>query len=95
MEEMLLWLFIGSRGGVNRARIINLIHQKPYNTNQITDELNLNYKTVRHHLDLLEKNKIIKSNKKIKYGSVFFLTTEMKNNYRIFEEIYKKLEKNL
>jgi predicted transcriptional regulator len=95
MEEMMLWLFVGSRGGVNRARIVNLIHNKPCNTNQITEELNLNYKTVRHHLDLLEKNKIIKSNKEIKYGSVYFLTTEMKSNYRIFEEIYKKLKKNL
>lgn len=95
MEEMLLWLFIGSMGGVNRARIVNLIHEKPCNTNQITDELELNYKTVRHHLDLLENNNIIKSNKEIKYGSVYFLTAEMKSNYRIFGEIYKKLEKNL
>lgn len=95
MEEMLLWLLVGSRGGVNRARIISLIHEKPCNTNQIRDELELNYKTVRHHLKLLEKNKIIKSNKEVKYGAVFFLSSEMKSNYRIFEEIYKKLEKNL
>lgn len=93
MEEIVLWLFMGSRGGVNRAKIVNLIHQKPCNTYQITKDLNLNYKTVKHHLELLVKNKIVKCNKEVKYGAIYFLTSEMKRNYKIFDEIYENLEK--
>lgn len=55
MEELLLWLFVGSRGGENRAKIIELIHQNPLNTHQITEKLNLNYKTVQQHLNVLKK----------------------------------------
>jgi len=38
--KRLLWfVFAGSRGGLNRLRIISTIKQKPLNTNQLAKEL--------------------------------------------------------
>ena len=59
MRKLLWWLIAGSVGGPNRGRIIMKLHEKPKNAHQISEELNLNYKTVRHHLKILEENKII------------------------------------
>ena len=60
MEDLLWWLIAGTRGGINRARIIKELHMRPYNANQLAKNLDLDYKTIRHHMDVLKKNKIIK-----------------------------------
>ncbi|MGZ7116913.1 MAG: ArsR/SmtB family transcription factor, partial [Methanobacterium sp.] len=60
MEKLLWWLITGKRGGTNRARIIKKLKDRPYNANQLSKELNLDYKTIRHHLRVLEENKVIK-----------------------------------
>ena len=40
--KRLLWfVFAGSRGGLNRLRIIAALKEKPLNTNQLAKELNL------------------------------------------------------
>jgi DNA-binding transcriptional ArsR family regulator len=55
MEKLLWWLIAGKRGGINRARIIKALADRPYNMHQLSEELNLSYKTVRHHVKILEK----------------------------------------
>jgi len=64
----LLWfVFAGSRGGLNRLRIITAIKEKPQNTNQLANELDLDYKAIQHHINVLEKNNLI-SREGEKYG---------------------------
>lgn len=92
MKKLLWWLFAG-KGGVSRARIINKLNERPYNAHQIAEELNLDYKTIRHHLNILEKNKIITSSGE-KYGMMYFLSDGMEKNYFIFKEIWNSLNKN-
>ena len=70
MEGLLWWLIAGTRGGVNRARIINELNSRPYNINQLAKNLNLDYKTVKHHIDVLKKHDIINSSEKKRYGSI-------------------------
>ncbi len=91
MEKLIWWLFMGSKGGINRARILNLIHEKPCNAHKISEGLNLNYKTVKHHLKLLEENNVITCTKGVRYGALFFISDEMKSNYKLFQEIYANL----
>lgn len=91
MKQVLWWLIAGSRGGINRARIIHLLHLRPYNANQMTQMLNLDYKTVRHHLDVLKKHQMIKSMEE-GYGSMYFLTERMEANYNDFMEIWKQVD---
>jgi DNA-binding transcriptional ArsR family regulator len=91
MKTILWWLLAGSKGGVNRARIISDLHTRPYNANQLTERLDLDYKTVRHHLKVLADNGIIESNAGDKYGAMFFLTREMEQNYALFESIWNQV----
>ena len=94
MRKLLWWLIAGSTGGPNRARIIMALHQRPYNANQLSEALDLNYKTVRHHIKVLEENNVITSPGKHKYGEMYFLTDKMEENYETFQEIWKELKIN-
>jgi len=91
MKRLLWYLIAGTRGGINRARIIKCLQKRPYNANQIADNLNLDYKTVRHHLKVLKENKVIVSSGD-KYGVVYFLSSDMENNLSVFEEIWENIK---
>jgi transcription initiation factor IIE alpha subunit len=92
LKETLLWLFTGSRGGENRAKIVRLIFKKPLNAYRISEELNLNYNTINHHLRLLKEHKIIYCNKNVKYGALYFVTDNMKSQSEIFDNIVENLK---
>lgn len=92
MKKILWWLIAGTKGGINRARIINELNQRPYNAHQLAENLGLDYKTVRHHIKVLEDNHVITSTGE-KYGTMYFISPQMEENYELFEEIWKQLEK--
>lgn len=94
MKKLLWWLIAGSTGGPNRARIIMELHDRPFNAHQLADNLNLNYKTVRHHLKVLEDNDVVTSSGKHKYGELYFLSEKMIENYDLFNDIWKELSGN-
>ena len=89
--KMILWSIIaGTRGGVNRAKILNLVKDTPMNANKIATVLNLDHKTVVHHVKILSKNElIIKADKE--YGAEYQLTKIMKENQGVLEEIMLKI----
>ncbi len=89
MRKLLWWLIGGTRGGRNRYRIIKHIEEEPKNANQIAEDLELDYKTVRHHLDLLEEEKILETMGS-KYGKNYFLTDLMEENTETLENIAEK-----
>jgi len=53
LRQLLWYLIAGTRGGMNRARILEALHERPYNANQLSETLGLDYRTIRHHLELL------------------------------------------
>ena len=61
LKYLLGWLIAGTRGGPTRAKIIVSLKETPQNANQLATLLKMDYKTMRHHLEVLEKNKIITS----------------------------------
>jgi len=92
--KRILWYLIGStKGGANRAKIIDLINSRPANANQIAQELVLDYKTVIHHLKALADNGLIITENKETYGATYFLTPLMEKNYESFKEILVKIGK--
>lgn len=93
MKKLLWWLIAGSTGGPNRARIIIQLHERPYNAHQLAEKLDLNYKTVRHHLNVLNENNVITSSGKQKYGELYFLSEKMMDNYDVFSEIWEQIKK--
>jgi len=92
LKYLLGWLIAGTRGGVTRAKIIKSIHESPQNANQLATSLKVDYKTVRYHLEVLQKNRIVTSVGD-KYGATYFLTQTLEDNYVVFEEILKKIWK--
>jgi len=90
----LLWfVFAGSRGGLNRLRIISTLKDQPMNTNQLANELGLDYKAIQHHINVLKKNNLI-SKEGEKYGVTFFVSTFLEVNMETFDEIANKLDKS-
>ena len=94
MNDLIWWLIAGTRGGINRARIIKELHSRPFNANQLAKNLDLDYKTIRHHMDVLKKNNIVKCSGEGHYGTVYMLSNMMKENYYEFDKIWKESEKN-
>ena len=80
-KRILWFLFASTRGGSTRAKIMSLINVMPANSNQISPILYLNYKTVIHHLNVLIKNGLIITDEKGIYGSTYFLTPLMEQNF--------------
>ena len=92
--KRLLWfVFAGSRGGLNRLKIISRLKENPLNTNQLAKELELDYKAIQHHIKVLEKNNMI-TRAGEKYGIVYFISTFLEVNMETFEEIERKLDKS-
>ena len=91
MKKLLWWLIAGSKGGITRALIINSLNEMPANANQLTNRLYLDYKTIRHHLKVLDENGIITIMNRKKYGAMYFLSTEMERNYEYFQEIWDQI----
>jgi predicted transcriptional regulator len=92
--KRLLWfLFAGSRGGLNRLKIITTLKETPLNTNQLSKNLGLDYKAIQHHIKVLEKNNLI-TRMGEKYGITYFISTFLEVNMETFEEIKRKLDKS-
>ncbi len=88
---MLWYLLVGTRGGVNRARIIRAISARPRNANQLADHVDLDYNTVRYHLDMLIDHNVLETSGD-EYGKVYFLTDQFEQYEETFEEITEALE---
>ena len=85
--KMLLWtVFAGSKGCLNRVKIILQLKQLPSNTNQLSEQLGLDYKVVERHLEVLEKYELdIKVGNS--YGITYFLSSFFESNLNLFEKI--------
>ena len=93
MKNLLWYLVAGTKGGETRGKIMWLLKKNPSNANKIAAILKLDYKTVRHHLEVLEKNSIITPINKGNYGAVYFLSDFMQANIQIFNEIWGQFGK--
>ncbi|MFB6163878.1 MAG: ArsR/SmtB family transcription factor [Haloarculaceae archaeon] len=90
MEAVLWYVLAGTRGGPNRARIVRAVDDRPRNPNQLAEELDLNYDTVRHHLDVLADNDVVRSSGD-EYGAVYLPTEAARANWDVIEEIIDQL----
>jgi DNA-binding transcriptional ArsR family regulator len=92
LKYLLGWLIAGTRGGATRAKIIKALKETPQNANQLAKQLGMDYRTIRHHLKVLEKNRIITTVGE-GYGITYFLSPALEENYVLFEEIVKRMWK--
>lgn len=88
-ERLLWWLFAGSAGAKTRALVLFSLKEQPKNAQQLSQSLHLDYTTVRHHLRVLETNKIVLAEGD-KYGRVYFVSENMEAHWTTLEGILKR-----
>lgn len=86
MEKALWYLLTATRGGENRVRVLRALSERPKNANELATELDLDYKTIRHHLDMLDDHGVIETSDE-QYAKLHFLTDSFERNRETFEEI--------
>jgi predicted transcriptional regulator len=93
MRSVLWYVFIGSRGGDTRMRIVDSIMRKTKNANELTAELKLDYSTIRHSLRVLEKNRIVFMASQ-GYAARYQLTPEFESMAAEYAILQQKLGKS-
>lgn len=92
-ERIWFWIFIGSRGGPTRIKIMKELLKNPMNMHQIAKKLNLDYKTVEHHIKVLIENDLVTNPKINKYGSLFFPSSMAMMKRKYLEDLFSRVEK--
>ena len=86
-----LWFLLGGkRGGENRVRIIRSIREKPSNMNQLAQELDVQYKTIQHHMKILLGSSLVAASGE-GYGAVYALSPWFESHIDTFEQVCAKL----
>jgi DNA-binding transcriptional ArsR family regulator len=91
MEDTLWYLLASSRGGPTRVALLRAIDERPRNANQLAEELDLDYTTVRHHLDILMQNNLIKRTGD-GYGAIYRYTDRLDAHRETLEEVLAVVE---
>lgn len=92
LDKRLWYLLAGTRGGLNRGRILQILRERPLNANDLSGRLGLDYKTVRHHLDVLRENDCIMTLGNEGYGLLYTLSPRLQTHFEDFEQIWQRLE---
>ncbi|MEF8785085.1 MAG: winged helix-turn-helix domain-containing protein [Haloarculaceae archaeon] len=91
MEDTLWYLLASSRGGPTRVALLRAIDERPRNANQLAEELDLDYTTVRHHLDILLENNLVKRTGD-GYGAIYRYTDRLDAHRETLEEVLAVVE---
>lgn len=91
MEKALWYLFVGTRGGKNRARLVDALSERPRNANQLSEALDLEYNTIRYHLEKLVDHDIVETGGD-DYGELYFLTDRFERHREEFDRIAERIE---
>jgi len=91
MEAVLWYVLAGTRGGPNRARILRALDERPRNPNQLAEDLDLNYDTIRHHLDVLTDNDVVNASGD-DYGAVYLPTERTRDHWDTVVTIINQLD---
>jgi len=97
INEIFTSVFTGMSGRYTRLRIICSITEIPMNTLELSKKLELDYKTIKHNIGVLEKNHLIIRQGE-GYGDVFFpselISMNLPTLYKVIRKVEDKLDKS-
>ena len=97
MNELFTSVFTGMGGRYTRLRIICSITEIPMNTLELSKKLELDYKTIKHNIGVLEKNNLI-IRQGAGYGDMFFpsdlISMNLSTLYKVIRKVEDKLDKS-
>jgi predicted transcriptional regulator len=91
IEQTMYWLLAGSKGSLNRIRILQTLERKPMNLNELSKATGMNYKTAQHHIELLLENNLLIA-KGNKYGQVYFISDLLKSKNELFTTFTQSIQ---
>lgn len=91
MEDVLWHLLASSRGGETRAQVLRLLDERPRNANELADAMDVHYTTVRHHLDVLEENNLVRAAGD-GYGAPFLLTDQLETHREALDTVLETVD---
>jgi len=94
MDGIFSKVFTGMSGRYTRLRIICAITEDPMNTMEISKKLELDYKTIKHNIEVLEKNNFI-TREGEGYGDMFFPSDLISSNLPTLYSVIRKVEAKL
>lgn len=86
IKRLLNQIFLQRKGGKTSAKIMDLLLIRPYNGNQIAKIIKMDYNTIEYHLNILCESKLVLCESK-GYGSLYYPTDLLLNNYEEYEKI--------
>ncbi len=96
MVDVFSSVFTGMGGRYTRLRILCAITEDPMNTMELSKKLEMDYKTIKHSIEVLEKNDLIVREGE-GYGDMFFPSEKISSNlptlYTVIRKVEKKFEK--
>ncbi len=90
-RKLLCYLITGTRGGKTRTLILRYLVDKPHNTNQLARAMKMDYKTIRHHLDVLIRHGIV-AKEKDGYTNWYSLSKNAQDSLYLLEDDFKNLK---
>jgi len=91
-KKLFWFIFVATRGGMNRIKIISHLRNIPSNTHQLAKAIGIDYKAVQHHLKTLERNNLV-TKVGSNYGVTYFPSVLFEDGEAVFDEIISKLNK--
>lgn len=96
MHELFSSVFTGMGGRYTRLRILCAITENPMNALELSKKLSLDYKSIRHSIEVLEKNDLIIREGE-GYGDAFFpsnlITSNLPTLYAVIRKVETKLDR--
>lgn len=91
-QRLIWWLLQSSAGGTTRRRLVRELRREPRNAQQLAVSVGLDYSTVRHHLDVLQKNRLLEAVGE-RYGQVYFVAPDLESRWAMVDEIEARYHK--
>lgn len=96
MKALFSSIFTGMGGRYTRMRILCAITEDPLNSRELSQKLNLDYKTIQHNIKVLESNNLIIRQGE-GYGDIFYPSDIISSNlptlYKVIRKVEDKIDK--